>query len=267
MRYSRSLIAMLLLATALVDAVAISNVTTGSWATWQWQWPSFGGAALLSLASGQVGLLAIWAGMGKKSSPWRLTGTILLNLLWIAILGEGGLHTVELFWWLFAQAFFILLPLSVARILRVRLAMAAAVNPPPAPDDLLPWQFTLRDIFAWTTAVAIVLGAFKGAVPGERLCSSTSPEIVESLVLGGCNAALAFAGLWAALSKAPLLRRWVPPTVVLLLLAAFLAAIHVDADHAYALAVLFVLEMLLVIGSLWVFRVAGYRLRVIRRTT
>ncbi len=65
MKHARLLIALFLLATVLVDLVALSLVGGH-------RWPHRAAVVPFALMFTQVSLAAIWAALGKLSLPWRL---------------------------------------------------------------------------------------------------------------------------------------------------------------------------------------------------
>jgi hypothetical protein len=120
-------------------------------------------------------------------------------------------------------------------------------------------QFTLRSLLSWITVLAVVLGLFQYAVDYRRLPALAAPIWRESAVVSLGDAALALAAFWAAFgSRRPVLRG-----VALALTTAAIIGVYnavVGGVPFCVLAELCVVQILWLVGSLWVFRVAGYRI-------
>ena len=166
MKGSRALIWLLLLATVLVDCVALSMFGTGGRPEYIEHWPHPLLSVLFTLPFSQVGLAAIWVGLGVPSAPWRLMGGFLVVACWSLALavtlgndvpvGYTSTHWTAL---LLGQTLAILVPLSIARASGVRLAHTPATDPTRGTAvERTPWQFSLGYLLAWITAVAVVLG-------------------------------------------------------------------------------------------------------------
>jgi hypothetical protein len=322
MNPSRLLIGLLLLATVLVDAVAFLTAR-------QTQFPHPAEILFGSLADSQISLLAIWTGMGRKWSPWRMLGTVLGICAW-SWLGASAedtsyfgfqCHTSLWAVGLMAQALYIVVPLSIAGFAGIELVDAAR-NQPGLPSGTRPprAQFFLADLLGWLTAVALFLSIVPYVVHYDELLAM-SFLWSRLLILPAEYAPVAIAALWAVLGTR---RPWFRAIVLCLVTAGIIAAesirllpatpqFHFGREHVLELllavvlalaglcavlgrrslpfrvilacvviggmvgaemirrelgpatpqldfALRCVLQMLLLAGSLWVFRVAGYRL-------
>jgi hypothetical protein len=118
-------------------------------------------------------------------------------------------------------------------------------------------QFTLRALLEWTTAVAIVLGLGAYASRG-RWRDFTEFITRPGLMVVGVGSLFALAAVWAALGT-----RWpVPRYLALALTWGALIAIRPSfSDYsAWASAGHYSVQAVWLLGSLWVIRLAGYRL-------
>jgi len=262
MRRPGLLIALLIVATVLVDLVALSVAPSRP------EGPHPGMILLFSLLMAQVSLVALWAGLAGRSAPWRVIGLVLVVALWSALLAVvldyappvniASIWTVLLL----AQALAVFVPLSVARAMGVRLVSLDdldAVEERGIGRSRL--QFSLAYLLGWTTAVAVTLGLLKYTVDYRILPPYLGAWRQLSVVAVG-NASMALAVLWALLGA----RR--PGLRVLLLCLTTAAAIASDRwlagmDPFWASASLCLGQALWLAGSLAVFRVCGYR--VVRR--
>jgi hypothetical protein len=130
------------------------------------------------------------------------------------------------------------------------------------------FQFSIASLFAWTTAVAVLLGLFPYAFQITRQYAKFVPgefpwTLIGELCLG--QAAIGLAVLWAAMGTGQHGRR------AAALVGAFIAAMLLHARWADLATASFtdysqvcLLEAALIFAPLWVFRVVGYRV-IIRR--
>ena len=263
MRRPGLLIALLIVATVLVDLVALSAVVSSGK-----EEPHPALIVLFSLSMAQVSLVALWAGQAGKSAPWRVIGLVLVIVLWSALLAVALSYAppeaIASIWTvlLLMQAVAVFVPLSVARAVGVRLVSV---------DDLdaieeggtgrRRLQFSLAYLLGWITAVAVTLGLLKYTVDYRTL--SPYPGLWWKLfVLAVGNAAIALAVFWALLgTRWPGLRI---PSLCLLTAAAIASDRWLgDLNPFWAISALCLIQALWLAGSLGVFRVCGYR--VVRR--
>ncbi len=260
MRPVRLLVILLIVATLLVDLVVVSWVVASS-PLLPADWPYAAIIALFALCTAQVGLVAVWTGFCGKSLPWRILGLVLTIGLWSRLVAwtldsPGFVHWIAL---LTAQSVVILVPLWAARLRGVRLARADNANPSPVvANGRGRFQFSLRYVLSWITVVAVILGLAQYAVELESLIGLLAFNRWEFRVLGVSHGVLVLAGTWAALGVA---RPWLRWLVVLLTVAATVVTYHLwlGIEDIWLYTALCLLQVLWVVASFAVFRVAGYR--------
>ena len=159
----------------------------------------------------------------------------------------------------------IALPLFLIRLRRIHLALFSSEAPPPGSD----LQFTLRHMFLWTSAMAVLLaiGHFMHPLATMRGASlrSHGPPIVDMIVIMAvivfCLASPALVAVWACLAVGK-------PAVRLLI--AFFAALLIGVLPPYyfdgtgrdyaAWCATATLQLVIIATSLLIFRRLGYRL-------
>ena len=211
----------------------------------------FGNCLLLVVvASSQVGLLAIWLALGRRATPWRLAALIAVVVGWSWILSsiQGGGPDGVVF--LLPQAATVVTVLALARFLGLRLYVIDAE--PADIEGNRPWQFTLARLFAWTTSLAICLGLLSLTF---RHCHDWNADNLLAIPIFtiGSTAVILFCCLWLALTG---LRRQLLVSLLVILLFGYGLFVHIH----HSILLLFALKILLIVASLLVFRVAGYRL-------
>ena len=265
MRHARVLIALLLLATVLVDCAILGSVATMT----KGMPPDWVIDVVLALALSQVSLAGIWAGLGKKSTPWRLAAAVLLPVLWSRALQKVTRENAVAAWLALTltPALLVVAVLFIARRVGVRLVRGAEGARIETSGQGL--QFSLRDLFAWTTATAVVLGIAKWLTPWESLWL---PEGLSRIMLVSISTtAIPFSALWTALGRKRLSARMIsllaiPAGLVLLVFGRpYFCSYAPTTRDLVDFPLFFAVETFLLLGSLWVFRVAGYRLTWIRR--
>jgi len=254
MKQARLLISLLLLATVLIDLVVWPMVR-------EWRRPNPLLAVLFALAFSQVSLATIWAAWGNMSAPWRATGAFLIVAGWsLALSHDGGTLLVMIV--LLFQAFAIFLPMLILRAIGVRYTRAREGSFAIEHEDGCgERQFSLRDIFSWITATAIVLGVTQYCMGQEAI----NADQIVWMTLGRFAAiqiVIVFSSLWIVFGT-----RWATARAILFVM--FLLAIesglalyleHPEAKPAN-ISLMFGLELLLLLGSLWVIGMAGYRVK------
>lgn len=265
MRPVRLLVILLVVATLLVDLVVVSSVVASHQIA-PADWPHPAAIALFSLCMAQVSLIAIWTGFGGKSLPWRILGLVLAIGLWSRLLAwtvDRPDHVSMATDWtclLLAQSVVILLPLWAARLRGVRLVRASNARPSePVALGRCRFQFSLGYLLSWITVLAVVLGLAQYTLEFEELMRVLIFAWWVVPVFAVSHAGLALAGLWAVLGTA---RPWLRWLVVVLTIAATVVANHVwlEIEEIWTYTGLCVLQLLWVMASLSVFRVAGYRM-------
>ncbi|MFH1922644.1 MAG: hypothetical protein ABIP48_22500, partial [Planctomycetota bacterium] len=263
---ARLLIPLLVAATVLVDLVVLSVLLYDEGFPRDWPHPVV--AVFCSLAMAQVSLVALWTGFGGKSLPWRVMGLVVAIVLW-SVLTAPTLNPTEIeesqsIWTIFllAQAAGVLIPLSIARMMGVKLVRASAVDVTgQAASGQGRLQFSLGYLMSWITVVAVAMGLLHYTVGYPFL-----PWLGELwwmlLVVDIAHSALALAALWGALgTRRPTLRAIVLALTTGAVIFVGYKLAHVDDLLPYA--ALCLLQLLWLVASLCVVRVAGYR--VVRR--
>jgi hypothetical protein len=257
MNQRRLLIGLLLLATLLVDCAVV--VTTASVSD-----PDFWAIPPWALQASQVSLMAIWLGLGKTSAPLRLAGTVGVVAVW-AYLDELLTFPLPEEWTvvLMAQAVAVSVPLLVARHLGVEViytfALPKAESPTAAPNR---WQFSIVSLFGWMTALAVTLSAMQYTARHEFLPIGLVLEPLVVVYLLG-RGTLAWTALGAVLgTRRPGMWSIAFGAATVVGVIGLLAVRPHFAGGSSVLCTLALAEGLLLLGSLLVFRVAGYRLKV-----
>jgi len=254
----------LLLASVLVDCVVLTIVGLDRWFPFQWSHPMLG--VLFSLAFSQVSLTAIWAALGQKSAPWRLALAVLVLTGWSLALSATlpnvlrGYTATDWVAMLLSLTLVVLVPLSIARAVGLRMAESGELDALGSRNARRQrWQFSLGYLFAWTTAVAVVLGMFQYTVRIELLPVGRLPWI-KIAVMGVSYGALAPPTLWAVLGTRCRILRIVMLCLATGAILGLYRLLATDFEHQAALSLICLLDVLLLWISLGVVRVAGYRL-------
>jgi hypothetical protein len=264
MKNPRLLVVLLLAATVLVDGVALSVVSSGREYV---RPPGSAELFLFSLGMGQVSLVAIWTALGGRSLPWRVLALALTIMAWARLLAWSLLDAEEVLWWqtlynllLAAQSAGVVLPLFVARFARLELTRASDADrtqrTAAGPSGL---QFSLRYLLSWITVVAVVLGLFQYAFNYRALWALGAADWRELAVHSLGDAALALAAFWVALgARRPVLRAIALPLTTAAVIAVYNTVLRMPTFWVFV--GLCVVQVVWLVGSLWVFRVAGYRI-------
>ncbi len=229
----------------------------------------FGNCLLLVVIAGsQVGLLAIWLALGRRAAPWRLVALIgtIVGWSWIVASVQGGYPDGVIF--LLPQAAAIAAILVLARMNGLRLYQIDSdlnVNASDDSEDNRPWQFSLSQLFAWTTSLAICLGLL--SLTFQHFHGWEAVNWVEVLANTIGSIAFILISLWLTLG----IRLSYLELVVLSLIVVTLALLtkapssvtpspHSFWDICLNFVKFFALPTPFFVGSFLVFRVAGYRL-------
>ena len=249
MNGSRLLIGLLLAVVVLIDAVA-----------WTIAAPSLVGRSvvvkvlIISLLCSQASLLGLWAGLSRQPSAWRLVGLVvgIMVLSWCFSSLASPPRMALPFVALLCQAIFVLAPVAILRSLGM---IAYGLSPGAVDEGRRPGQFSIRDLFAWTTAVAICLGLIRYVVPPHDL-SDLVYIWHEIAILHIGFAALALAVAWMVLGKRYLLGRFVLVFLASLVTIGSNAFWHIGPTSFYYV-LLTLLQIVWLSGALMVVRVAG----------
>ena len=213
----------------------------------------------LALVCSQGSLLAVWAAFGGKPTPWRMVAAILVCLpcLWLCspypdaqilaliLLGQTIVSSAA-FW-----------GLRLAGVGVTRVSGEDSARDPAAGGRRL--QFSLRWLLEWTTGVAVLLGML------HYLPEDFSDELFLQrepwIIIFAPGTVVAVVALWTALGT-----RWLGLRItvagVIVLTAAISLWLYISFEDLWEFCFFFVSQALWIIGSLAVFRAAGYRLSV-----
>ena len=213
--------------------------------------------ALFMLGPTQGTLVALWTVFGGGKFVWRATSVTLGTFLYVYLI-----HTFcEIVFWTSHEellgARIVEMCLCGTVLLLVRLAGFRLVQYPDPRQASGPFQFSIRDMLTWTTAVAVILGAWKSL-----------PQYTFYFLEQSIPADLFFLGSTLVSSASILLalgRRWTVARIVLLPVAVLLAGMLLSGTSrsGYSLGYyifLFALMTVWLVPSLLALRYASYRL-------
>jgi hypothetical protein len=258
MRHNVLLISLLLLASLLVDAVVLSIVSEPR---------ESATIAAVAFAFGQTNLVAIWFALGNTPMSIRFVAVFAVAVGWVFALcirlGDSGVPDIVID--LLVQASLVAVPLLVIRLLGCEVFhTGAAGDADRRPGDLGRFQFSIRQILGWTTAIAVVLGVMKyvASIGPLEFRDFSDFDFVAFMIV---RAVIALAALWGVLgSRWPILRFAVLGVLEVMAILAGQRVGILGQDLA-AILKFHLAEAMVLLGSLWVVRVAGYRLRFVRR--
>ena len=253
------LIGLVVLATVLVDCAVVVAARR------QGDFPHPIPILAWALQLSQVSLMAIWLALGKTSGPLRLMGVVGVTALWSWALAALPAAEDAKVWVvvLMAQTVVVSVPLLAARSLGLRLVDGSSAS--KAEDTATGpkrWQFSIAYLLGWMTALAVMLGTLQYIASYDSLPFGYLPKSILVVFLVG-RALMAWAALWTVLGT----RRSAIRILTLCAAGATTVTITWLANPLFAggffyLLGLILLEALLLLGLLAVFRMAGYRLRV-----
>ena len=218
-------------------------------------------AVCMAFLSAEGSLLAIWIAFGSRALPVRLALAVPAVAIMafpfltlpdgVLVIGSGLILVVGLS-----------LPSLAARAAGWRIIRLSAVtdagNWYPADN---PMQFTLRQMFSWTLAVAMVAGLMRLVIrPDEFRPGMAARFMADAAICGACGF-VALAAAWAALgSQSPV--RWLLAVVALTGLASLLILQMFSANGEVVLMIAgwSTVDALLTGLGLHLFREVGFRL-------
>ena len=221
------------------------------------------------LCFSQISMAAIWLALGRTPGPRRITLALLILIAWNANL-LGMMRRYD-YWCDFmlitvVLAGAVVAPLMALRPLGLRVSRVSFGNgAATAWNNRQPLQFSIRYMLGLMTALAVVLGTLKWIVSFELqpLQGLVEPELA---ILAAGRGLVAWAALWAALGN-----RWTAVRMIVFVAATvasygglLLSDRRYYYDDFWIFVLLFSLEALLLFSSLWVFRMAGYRVGIWR---
>jgi hypothetical protein len=262
-RYSKS-IGLLLLTSAIIDGIAVFIVDQKS--PFRGNFDLFQ-MALLALIMSQATLVSIWMALGRAPSSLRMLGAVGVIMLLsgvplivsetyhgrvVLLLGVGGIVAVCLL-------------LARARGLRCIHDLDRETG---EAGGRKPWQFSIAQLLAWTTALAVVLGLLKWARFFDAFSPELSMSVAGMIFLEPGRALVTFAALWMMLGRGTPIRRF--PALVIAEIASFglpSVLFRMPSAHEIGIIVCFMaVEAIVFVGTLLVFRRIGYRVQWNRRS-
>ncbi len=258
-KHARLLALLLVSATFLVDCVVL--VMLGP----RIVDPDWDALFLFPLMLSQISLVAIWLVLGHATTPWRALGfattIIFWSVAWATKTGRTGDHLDDVLLLDAILAFAVTLPLAIARILRVRIEFPGDTAASQSDNGLQPGQFSIATMLGWMTVLAITLGTLTWIVPRESWSwDKRPPTAAITLIL--YITSIASTATWAALGMQPArFRVGALALVVAIGMTIFISATNVPTSDILPVTGILCLPAILMFGSLYVFRIAGYRLR------
>jgi len=222
------------------------------------------GYVVIAIPPSHGSLLGFWAALGGRATPWRLVvvtvgAVVVMRLLASANFGPVGPEMLVFL--LLLQTGVVSLVLMIARFLGAELtdALRPDAAAPVAPDRQ--WiQFSLGSLLSWTTAVAVLLATlhYLPRKALEELTSGPDGGAILAAILGA-GTLIALGAVWITLGA-----RWPVGRYILLFLASGIGiavmSIVIGSDEVGTISIFCVTQIVCVTGSLWLVRLAGYRL-------
>jgi hypothetical protein len=203
--------------------------------------------ALFMLGPSQAILFAFWVALGGGKFLWRVVPAVvgLVVYMWC-------FKTADQEWLITTM---VQLGIGVVLLLAGRVTGLELSKASDMPDDSRPFQFYVRDILAWTTALAVVLSALR--------CMTTDWLFGRSMQNGfaifGSVTFVAAASMFCSMG-----RRWMIVRIALLALSigfGVVVLLRATGDNRmWLFPAMLGLMAAWLCGSLFVVRLAGYRL-------
>lgn len=224
---------------------------------------------LYALMFSQGSLLAIWVGLARRPAPWPLATTIVAGLTWAVSMGILCSQTdpvpVEfLAVMTLIQMAAVIVPLWIVRLVGARLVAAPDHRPGGRTGPDRPGQFSIGYLLGWMTAGAIVLGLVRWTLSAGVLTMDgelwRSPRFwwVAARIVAG-NALIAWSGAWAMLGTRRLTLRALAPCLALGLVVGYYY-VSGASEHTEWMSFIYAGQTALLVGSLGVVRIDGFRL-------
>ncbi len=270
MKGSRVLIVLFLLATVSADLAALSIVGSEVWfSSFR---PTMAFVVLLALLHSQIGLIAVWGSWSRDWIPLRLGGVFLFVAVWSvsawlllpdsqAASPAGATQRGIL---LAVPLLTVFMPLLIVRLQGV--ALRKGDDAQQSGDDVSRrFQFTIGYLLVWMTAVAVVLGTCQYLVRFRFpfVPMEITRHVDLAIALGMGHGVIALLSVWAVLGAKGRTVRTARQLLYLAATACVVYSLHrvsVRREPLHPSAVLYAVEALLLIASLGVFRLCGYRL-------
>jgi hypothetical protein len=254
---------------ALVLAHALADVTTLLKA-YEDHWPKPVVTCALALVLSQVGVVAVWAALGPGTWVVRLPLLVFTCAgLSLALGGpriEGG---NLLIWGAFVtiEAAVVFLPLLLVRSLGLRIDLVCEAD--AGQLDRTEFQFSIKHMFGWTLAVAVLLGLARllRISPQHEDSIADSQVWLTVLVLSLSFATVVLIAAWPVYGSGRLIWR-LPLSGAGVLLVGLIPPLTINhlSDNEGEFVALAALEGFLLCASLCVLRICGYRLQRLGRS-
>lgn len=212
---------------------------------------------IFSMAPSHGTLLGLWAALGGRATPWRLVAGFVAAVGCVWMLGD-----FDLVYWvvvLLAQMVTMSALLLLARLLGLELADEFRHDSAEDSSAERQWvQYSLRSLLSWTAACAVVLATLH-YLPKEPLSTIfEDPPILAAIV--GSSVVIALGALWIALGA-----RWPSVRIVGLGLTAVTGVTTLwlvvgSQGELWEFVAFCLFQAAYLVGSLWLVRLAGYRL-------
>ena len=174
--------------------------------------------SLLGMLPSHGSLLATWAVLGGKANPWRLVAAVVGVVVWMRALEKFCPGDYPLIWapTLFMTMCLLSVLLMVIRFLGAELTVASGADAAGGLKPKQQWfQFSLRSLLSWTTALALLFGSFNYLPKKLLLLVLSFPDatIFLGAIIPG-SALIACGAIWITLGT-----RWPPARYIVLILA------------------------------------------------
>jgi hypothetical protein len=215
--------------------------------------PSLFLAAAIAFVLAQVGLTAIWLAFGWLALALRVLAAA--GMVACIPSAPGGARA---FVWAFSAILFAAVPCAIARLSGCQIRQFADLA---AKEKWLagvrPTQFTLRQMFSWTTVAAILVALARLA---ERQNLVDLRDLIGDGVFAIAAGVFLLSVVWATLRERSQARGVALISVGTLIFGMLLAVLMgVDARDAAMIVLTLPLTVLLLSGLLLIFRANGFR--------
>ncbi len=202
--------------------------------------------AVSTLGPSQGALLAVWIALGRRGIPWRVALAAIGTVVYL-----GCFHNADSEWLSMTIGE---MGIMVALLLCARLTGLELTHVAQQSTVRPRFQFFIRDILAWTTALAVVMSA-EQFLALHKWCPGFPSPVGESFAVFGTLSLVVMASLWASLGRTwSIVRIALPPAAV----AAGAAILVANSWFRVTMALSQVAAW--TVASLLVVRWAGYRL-------
>ena len=234
---------------ALIDVVLLPQPRRGA--------PDWVDLLMFSVAPSQGSLLGLWAALGGKATPWRLVAGFAAAVACIWALGDSDLA----FWAcvLLVQMVAMGALLLVARLLGLELADDFRHDSAGESTAEGQWvQYSVRSLLSWTAACAVLMSTFH-YLPKEPLGEFFQDAAIGAAIVVS-SLAVAVGALWVTLGS-----RWPAGRIAGQGLAPVVGTIALwlvvgSRGGLWEFVAFCLFQAAYLVGSLWLVRVAGYRL-------